>query len=107
MSPVNGSVVHALWASAPSPSHLTGITGFGYDPGIAAEERLLAELDNIDLHHGPYSTNSPYTVLEVIGAQLIPAIQDALSELGFSAFKQSPGGFVATRSEEEATRLRD
>ena len=34
---------------------------------MTPEDRFLAELGTIDLHHGPYSTNTPYTALTVIG----------------------------------------
>src|SRR5215510_14634177 len=87
MSPVNSPEVQALWANTPSSSHLTWITdpheitGFAHEEGVAAEDRLLAQLDTIDDHHGPYSTNTPYTVLTVIGAQLTEPVRAALSEL--------------------------
>src|SRR5262245_35833389 len=97
MSPPNAPEVQALWANTPSPNHLTGITGFAHEEGVAAEDRLLAELSTIDLHHGPYSTNTPYSVLTVIGAQLTEPVRAALSELEFSTFQQRPDGFAAAR----------
>ena len=97
MSPANAPEVQALWANTPSPNHLTGITGFAHEEGVAAEDRLLAELSTIDIHHGPYSTNTPYSVLTVIGAQLTEPVRAALSELGFSTFQQRPDGFAAAR----------
>jgi hypothetical protein len=100
MSPVNAPEVQALWASTPSPIHLTGITGFAHEEGAAAEDGLLAQLSTIDLHHGPYSTKTPYAVLTVIGAQLTEPVRAALSELGFSKFQQRPDGFAATRAED-------
>jgi hypothetical protein len=106
MSPANAPVVHALWVSSPSQTHLTGITGFRYGEGVTAEDRLLAELDTIELHHGPYSTSAPCTTFKVIGARLTAAIQNALSELGFATFQKSPDGFAATRSVQEARLLR-
>jgi hypothetical protein len=88
ISPVNAPEVQAIWASTPSPNHLTGITGFTHEEGAAAEDRLLAQLSTIDLHHGPYSTKTPYAVLTVIGATLTESVRAALSELGFSKFQQ-------------------
>jgi hypothetical protein len=61
MSPVNEPIVRSLWESQKSTNHLTGITGFRFDKEISAEDRFRAELDTIDLHHGPYSSTSPYT----------------------------------------------
>jgi hypothetical protein len=60
LSPINEPVVRELWRGVPAPNHLTGITGLTFDPSLSAEERLLAELDTIDLHHGPSSTKRPY-----------------------------------------------
>jgi hypothetical protein len=100
MSSINASEVEALRANTPSPNHLTGITGFAHDEGAAAEDRLLVQLSTIDLHHGPYSTNTPYKVLTVTGAQLTEPVRAALSELGFSTFQQRPDGFAATRGED-------
>jgi hypothetical protein len=97
LSPVNEPEVRALWANMPSPNHLTGITGFAHEERAAAEDRLLGQLSMIDLHHGPYSTDTPYTVLTVIGAQLTEPVRAALSELGFSRFQHRPDGFTATR----------
>jgi hypothetical protein len=97
MSPANTPEIQALWANTSSPNHLTGITGFTHKEGVAAEDQLLAELGTIDLHHGPYSTNTPYSVLTVIGAQLTEPVRAALSELGFSTFQQQSDGFAATR----------
>ena len=97
MSPVNAPEVQALWASKPSPNPVTGITGFAHEEGAAAEDRFLAQLSTIDLHHGRYSTDTPYAELTVIGAQLTEPIEAALSELGFSKFQQGPDGFSATR----------
>jgi hypothetical protein len=106
MSSVNAPVVHALWTSAPSQDHLNGITGFKHVDGLTAEDRFLDELSTIDLHHGPYSTTTPYIVLTVIGTGLTETIKAALSDFGFSAFRQRPGGFTANRSEDEARRQR-
>jgi hypothetical protein len=61
-SSVNEPVIRSLWATRSEPNYLTGITGMLFDGGTAPEDHFLAELDTIDLHHGPYSTKSPYTV---------------------------------------------
>jgi hypothetical protein len=103
MSPVNAVTVRSLWATAPSQNHLTGITGFTHEKDATAEDRLLAHLSDIDLHHGPYSTKSPYTALAVIGTPLSDNIRTALSQLGFLEFKERRDGFVANRSKEEAS----
>jgi hypothetical protein len=98
MSPANAPVVHALWARAPRADHLTGITGFTHVAQKPVEDQFLAELGMIDLHHGAYSTTTPYTRLVVIGAQLTEGVRTALAELGFSTFQQRSDGFAASRS---------
>lgn len=103
MSPANAPVVRALWASVPKP---TGITGFKHQADVPAEDRLIAELSTIDLHHGPYSSETPYTVLRVVGVCLSDRVRIALSEFGFSRFQERSDGFVANRSDEEARRIR-
>jgi hypothetical protein len=66
-----------------------------------------SELDTIDLHRGPCSTNSPYTVLDVIGVRLTGDIREALLKLGFTDFAENSEGFSAERGSVEAGRLRE
>jgi len=105
MSATNAPIVQPLWAVASNANYLCGITGFTHGDSGTAEESFLDIVSDIDLHHGPYSTANPYTVLRVIGTPFTPAIREALSELGFFAFQQNPDGFTANRSEDQAKRL--
>jgi hypothetical protein len=107
MSPANEPTVRSLWKRRNAPDHLTGITGFLFDDGVSAEDRFLAELDTIDLHHGPYSSTSPYTEIVVIGAHPTAEVRKDLSELGFADFTEIENGFTARRTPEEAMRLRE
>jgi hypothetical protein len=80
---------------------------FGYElhvvPQIKAgddsspEDSLINELDTIDLHHGIHSADPPYTVLEVIGAEMIERVKAGLSEFGFNEFQTTEEGFRAVR----------
>jgi hypothetical protein len=106
MSPANKPAVYSLWQTCPEPDHLTGITGFQFDPDIGPAERFLAQLRTIDVHHGAYSSSNPYTELEVIGAPLTVAIREALSQLGFSKFIEGQDCFVASRSGGDLPRKR-
>jgi hypothetical protein len=105
MSPTNKPVVYSLWQTRPEPDHLTGITGFQFDPDIGPDERFLAQLRTIDVHHGGYSSSNPYTELEVIGTPLTAAIREALSQLGFSKFTEGQDRFVATHSGDHLSPL--
>jgi hypothetical protein len=107
MSPTNEPTVRSLGAAHPGKDHLTGITSFNFDPDARPEKSFLSYLDTIDLHHGPYSSENPYTVLEVIGARLTVDVREALSELGFDEFVEQGDVFSARRSTEEAGKLRE
>jgi hypothetical protein len=87
-------------------AHLTGITGFRFDGSVSAEDRFLAVLDMIDLHHGPHSSISPYREIAVIGARPTAEVREGLSDLGFAAFTETQDGFTARRTAERAMRLR-
>ena len=107
MSPVNEPTVRSLWASHPGQHHLSGITSFPFDSGAPPEKKFLDYLEDIDLHHGPYSNGDSYTTLEVIGARPTTDVRQALGELGFDEFDEHADGFTARRSPEEAAKLGD
>jgi len=60
------------------------------------------ELDTIDLHHGSYSADPPYSAIEVLGAELTDPIREALKEYGFKKIAATGGGFIAERDLSEA-----
>jgi hypothetical protein len=107
ISPKNGPTVRSLWTSHPDTDYLTGIPAFNVDPDALPENNFLNNLGTIDLHHGPYSSEIPYTALEVIGARLAIDVREALGELGFDEFVEHPDGFSARRSTKEAANVRD
>jgi len=98
MSSANEPIVRSLWESQESPDRLTGITGFRFDDGLSAENRFLAQLNTIELHHGPYSSTSPYTEIVVVGARLTAEVRAGLSEFGFTDFTEAEDGFAARRT---------
>jgi len=96
-TPTNKLVAQRLWSERPEVNHLTGITTFNISEGASREEILLDELDAIDLHHGSYSADPPYTRIEVLGAPFSDKIRLALAEYGFQHFSRTTDGFVAMR----------
>jgi hypothetical protein len=100
-TPVNRAVVQRLSKERAAENHLTGVTVFTDSDAMSPEQLLLSELDTIDLHHGSYSADPPYTVLEVLGAPLTENIKAALSEYGFNQFQYGMSGFSALRPEPE------
>ena len=106
-SATNTPVVKSLWASRPGETHLTGITTFKVSCDDSPATAFLDQLGQIDLHHGPYSSDAPYRVLEVVGVALTSDIEASLKDLGFDGYQPIQLGFIASRSEAEANRLRE
>jgi hypothetical protein len=96
-TPTNRTVAQQIRAANPSRSHLDGVTTFKFGETSSSEDILINELDAIDLHHGVYSANPPYTVLEVIGTGITARLKAELSDFGFDDFQETDQGFRAMR----------
>jgi hypothetical protein len=96
-TPANSAVAQRLWSSTLSHSHLNGVTTFKTRGDSSPEDTLIRELETIDLHHGVYSANPPYTILEVIGTEITERVKTELSEFGFDHFEPTLEGFRAIR----------
>lgn len=96
-STVNNEIIQKIWAESPNQEHPAGVTSFKASNGRAPEQMLFDWMDTIDLHHGSYSANPPYTILRVIGSKLTPEIRQFLGEFGFDSFTSADSGFHATR----------
>jgi hypothetical protein len=97
-TPVNRAAAKKAWTQRPGLSHTEGITTFTVDLASSAETRLSGVLADVDLHHGEYSHDPAYSVIEVFGAALTPQIRGALAAYGFDEFVERVGGFVARKS---------
>jgi hypothetical protein len=96
-TPANRTVAQQIWAAHPNRSHLEGITTFKAPEDTSSEDMLISELNTIDLHHGTYSRNPPYTVLNVVGTAITARLRDELAEFGFDDVQEIPQGFRAMR----------
>lgn len=96
-TPANRTVAQQIWAGEPNRGHLEGVTTFKFRDGSSSEDIVVNELDTINLHHGTYSANPPYTIIEVIGTELCDKIKGGLTEIGFDQFEPTPRGFRAIR----------
>ena len=96
-TPLNRTAAQKIWAIDPNRSHLDGVTTFKTGDDSSPEDGLINELDTIDLHHGTYSADPPYTVLEVIGAEMTERVKMGLSEFGFNEIQTTAEGFRAVR----------
>jgi hypothetical protein len=94
---LNRAVAERLSKEDKEKSHLKGITVFNDQKASSPEDLLISQIQTIDLHHGSYSANPPYTVLDVIGTPLSAKIRAVLSEYGFGQFDDNPLGFCAVR----------
>jgi hypothetical protein len=94
----NRPIIQQLWRERHADSHLTGITQF--DPhGATAEEILLNELDTIDLHHGRYSSDPPWSAAIVYGATPTADLAQAFATIGFATLTPTADGFIARWTE--------
>jgi hypothetical protein len=78
-------------------THLYGVTIFWPFSDGGPEQHLLDILDAVDLHHGKYSADPPYSEVEVYGVGLSQAVERAFRDMGFTLFHATPDGFVASR----------
>jgi hypothetical protein len=97
-TPENRSVTEELWKQYREAGSATELSIFKVNEDMSLEESCLSILNTIDLHHGEYSSDPPYDMLEVIGIAATPNIRNALSALGFATVIDSPAGFQASRS---------
>jgi hypothetical protein len=96
-TPLNREAAQRFWAARKQNSHLDGVTAFKTDDNCSSEDALINELDAIDLHHGVYSADPPYTVIEVVGARVTERLRNELSQFGFNEFQTTVEGFRTVR----------
>lgn len=77
--------------------HLTGITMFTLGNHTSPEDDLISIMQQIEIHHGRWSADPPYTELEVIGTPLTDRIKAVLSQYGFNEFHTTASGFRSGR----------
>ena len=95
-SSANSPVAQRLW-QARLAGHVHDITTFQAASGSAPETDLIDALDTVDLHHGRFSANPPYSRLRVIGCRPTEAVCAAIAQLGFRVVGSSEQGFDAIR----------
>jgi hypothetical protein len=95
-TPVNRAAAVKARAERPKASHLDGVTTFD-SLATSPESSFLDQMSMIDLHHGPYSADPPYTAIEIIGASLTERVKAELGHYGFDRFCSTPTGFRAVR----------
>lgn len=79
-------------------SHLTGISMFTMRRDASPEDDLISIMQQVEIHHGRWSADPPYTELEVIGTPLTDRIKAVLSQYGFNEFHTTASGFRSGRA---------
>lgn len=96
-TPLNRAAAHDMRALHNYRSHLDGITTFAAGNNLLPEDLFINELGTIDMHHGIYSADPPYTELEVIGTAISDKVKAELSQFGFNDFQPTAERFRAIR----------
>ncbi len=96
-TPANRVAASEYWGQNPRHKVGSGITTFKSSENASRLEACLGILGMIDLHHGEYSSNSPFSVLEVVGLRLTDEAKSAVAAFGFGSFESTVEGFRAAR----------
>ena len=96
-TPANSAVASEYWSQNPTYEAERGITTFSVSENESRLESCLRILDTVEDHHGPYSCDPPYSVLEVIGVPLTDEAKASIKDLGFETFDTTVEGFRAAR----------
>lgn len=96
----NRTAAESLWKENQEATHSDGITFFSSTNATNTSDMFLWQLDSIDLHHGEYSADPPYSVLYVVGAECSEQIRRELSDFGFNELKDTDEGFEARKTNE-------
>ncbi len=94
---VNRPAYEAVGRERNPESYLVGLSSFKVELTARPEDWLISELADIDLHHGEYSHDPPWSRINVIGAKWTERIQKELGRFGFTAHLVTREGFEATK----------
>jgi hypothetical protein len=97
-TPINRAAAEVVRAQNPEHHPPSGVTTFQVERNSTPDEWCANILGAVDLHHGEYSHDPPYAVVEVIGAPLTIRLRQAFSEYELNAFVERAADFQASRS---------
>lgn len=98
-SSINTPVARRMRKKRSGENSLTGITTFRPTFDMSPEDELVAMLDTIELHHGEYSADPPYSIREIFGCGVSDRVRAALAEFDFSPEASSTESIVAVRTQ--------
>jgi hypothetical protein len=94
-TPPNRAVAQRLWDLRGGADAFQGITLFKVTDERDAEGNCINVIDQVDLHHGVYSSGSKIATLRVIGTTASDRLREELSAYGFVTLEATSDGFVA------------
>jgi hypothetical protein len=97
-TPFNRPLAEQYWRDHPARSSAESLTTFKVASTKSPEDWCAGVLSDVDLHHGFYSHNPPYSAVEVFGVALSARLRSAFAEFGFTQFQERTDGFGTTRS---------
>ena len=93
----NAKVARQLWRENPEHSLESGVTTFQVKASDSPQDMCIGILGAIEDHHGGWSHDPPWSILEVYGADLTDGVKRALNGLGFECLEEGKGFFTASR----------
>ncbi|HYF13518.1 MAG TPA: hypothetical protein VD971_00450 [Phycisphaerales bacterium] len=95
-SPTNQPVIDLIWQEPGEYSLECGVTSFPREDEPLRE--LFADVvADVELHHGVWAHDPPWTVLHSYGIGVTDHVRETLAEYGVDQIEERPDHFVATR----------
>jgi hypothetical protein len=88
-TPANRAAAQSIWGDDPIYDLESGVTTFEFAPDASRPEVVEAVLGDVDLHHGEFSHDPPWSVIEVVGCSSTDSLSAAFAAFGA---KLSPTG---------------
>ena len=100
----NSEAVRSYWDSETKDANSfeSGATEYQIDTSGTPEDWCCNIVPTVDLHHGEFSNDPPWSSIRVYGTALTDRVRSVLVSFGASHFKVSPDGFIATREPVDA-----
>ena len=96
-TPVNRDAANSIWGDDPNYDLDSGVTTFKFAPDASRAEVVEAVLIDVDLHHGEFSHDRPWSVIEVIGCLPTDSLAAAFAVFGAKLNPLGPDTFEAMR----------
>lgn len=96
-TPANQLAVETIWRAQPEYNLESGVTVFNCTEQETPEEMVANILDNVDLHHGQFSHDPAWSIIEVIGCLATEKIKQAFANYQAEVFPTGPDQFEARR----------